>query len=96
MAKVKLWTEPSGKQSKWDAACFIKLSEAATAVDIFASADELLLAVGAESGCIEVYAISLGLESVPTNLRPKSDLVITKSLHKFDVRYAVPKLPAQR
>lgn len=64
MHQVKLWSEVQ-PESKWQCSETIKLPDAVTAVDATRHRDQILLAVGLDSGAIHIYAI--GEESLSSS-----------------------------
>ncbi|WWD16158.1 hypothetical protein CI109_100583 [Kwoniella shandongensis] len=75
---VKLWRAAVADGSQWSAAATIKLTEAATAIDVISmgeanAAEQLLLAIGTESGTISIHSVSA-----------KSDVVETRPLSTID------------
>lgn len=70
--QVKIWTSAVADGSRWAAAGTIKLTVASTAVAMINDgSDGYLLAVGKESGSIEVFTVAVNRDGV------KSDLLST-------------------
>lgn len=70
--QVKIWIPAVEDGSQWAAAETIKLTVASTAVAMINDgSDGYLLAVGKESGSIEVFAVAVNADGV------KSDLLFT-------------------
>lgn len=63
--QVKIWTSAVEDGTQWAAAGTIKLTEASTAVAMTSDgSDGYLLAVGKESGSIEVFAVAVNADGV--------------------------------
>ncbi|KAK8869580.1 hypothetical protein IAR55_000147 [Kwoniella newhampshirensis] len=67
---VKLWTASVADGSQWTAAHIIKLTEAATAVDMISTGQSgvYILGAGTESGSISIYSVSVTSEAVSAQL----------------------------
>ncbi|KAK4684880.1 elongator complex protein 2, partial [Tremellales sp. Uapishka_1] len=72
--QVKIWSASPDEAQSWVLAATIKSTEALTAVDLTSAANGYLLAIGSESGLIEIHSISV----------PSNGGVVVERLVKLD------------